>query len=242
MVQQSGELQLFVSLCCLTYTVQPALPIFPTQRPARVRLFRVLLSQRPSLHDLLRPSLAFVRPFRWYYAAVRLPVADHVGLMAHRFLPPFRRLTATDSNRASRFSRVKFPYMPGVCDSAAPVTHSRFRVPPCCLPVALTPSAHLILAISELINFRDTQPVCASSQRFKCAVTGRPRKGRGQNGSLLLSCVTLSFTTSRRFIPTLSKAETLPLRTLSAQSKWHGAKAPVPPVDATIEHQCGSGI
>src|SRR5258706_9411790 len=30
---------------------------------------------------------------------------------------------------------------------------------------------------------------------------------RGQDGSLLLSCMTLSFTTSRRFIPTLSTQE-----------------------------------
>ena len=33
---------------------------------------------------------------------------------------------------------------------------------------------------------------------------GRPHMARGQDGSLLLSCMTLSFTTSRRFIPTLS--------------------------------------
>ncbi len=47
--------------------------------------------QRPSLHNLLRPSLAFVRPLRRYYAAVRLPAAVHLGLIAHRLLPPFRR-------------------------------------------------------------------------------------------------------------------------------------------------------
>jgi len=39
---------------------------------------------------------------------------------------------------------------------------------PYCLPLRLTPSAHaLVLAISELINFRDTQPACAPSQSFK---------------------------------------------------------------------------
>jgi hypothetical protein len=38
------------------------------------------------------------------------------------------------------------------------------RAPRCCLPVRLTPSALLILAISELINFRDTQPACAPVQ------------------------------------------------------------------------------
>jgi hypothetical protein len=36
------------------------------------------------------------RSHRWYYAAVQL-------------LPPIRRLAATDGNRVSRFSRVKFP-------------------------------------------------------------------------------------------------------------------------------------
>src|ERR1700730_13464307 len=36
-----------------------------------------------------------------------------------------------------------------------------------------------------------------------------PHMARGQDGSLLLSCMTLSFTTSRRFIPTLSRHEGL---------------------------------
>jgi hypothetical protein len=38
----------------------------------------------------------------------------------------------------------------------------------------------------------------------------RPGMARGQDGSLLLSCVTLSFTTPRRFIPTLSTTEVVP--------------------------------
>src|SRR5215472_11325350 len=51
---------------------------------------------------------------------------------------------------------------------------------------------------------RDTRPACAPPQRFACALAVRPRMVRGQDGSLLLSCMTLSFTTSRRFIPTLT--------------------------------------
>jgi hypothetical protein len=42
----------------------------------------------------------------------------------------------------------------------------------------------------------------------------RPHMGRGQDGSLLLSCVTLSFTTSRRFIPTLSRDKPCPYNLL----------------------------
>jgi hypothetical protein len=93
---------------------------------------RVLLGQRPSLHDLLRPSLACVRPLRWYYAAVRLPMAVHLGLIAHRLLPAFRPAPAAEGHRVSRFSRVKFPCVRGVYDSAGPqrarVVYARCRV------------------------------------------------------------------------------------------------------------------
>src|SRR6266851_2049742 len=78
------------------------------------RLCDVLLGQRPSLHDLLQPSLAFVRSLRRYYAVARLPATVHVGLIAHRLLPPIRLLAAADGNRVSRFSRVKLRCMHGV--------------------------------------------------------------------------------------------------------------------------------
>ena len=125
MMQQGGEPYLLVPFGCLTYTVQPAWPAFPALSPVRFRLFRVLLGQRPSLCDLLRPSPACVRPLRWYYAAVRLPIVVHGGLRAHRLLPPIRRRAAADDNRVSRFSCVKFPCMRGVYDSAEPAAHSR---------------------------------------------------------------------------------------------------------------------
>ena len=74
----------------LPHTLQPAWPARPARCPARVRLGRVLLGRRPSLHGLRRRSLALVRPLRRYYAAVRLPAAVHEGLTAHRVLPPAR--------------------------------------------------------------------------------------------------------------------------------------------------------
>ena len=103
-------------------------------------LCRVLTDPRqwalPKLAPWLRlippemaPFLAAPNTLRRYYAAVRLPAAVHVGLIAHRFHPPIRQHGAADGNRVSRFSRVKFPYMRGVCDSAVPVTRSRLRVP-----------------------------------------------------------------------------------------------------------------
>ncbi len=60
------------------------------------------------------------------HAAVRLPAAVHVGLIAHRFLPPILHFAAMDGGGVSRFSCVKFPCMPEVFDSAAPASRSRF--------------------------------------------------------------------------------------------------------------------
>src|SRR5262245_52959845 len=78
-------------------------------------------------------------------------------------------------------------------------THLRYRTPPCCLPVGVTPSAPRIPV------FGAQYPGCIypcptlQVQPHDC-----PRMARGQDGSLRLSCMTLSFTAPRRFIPTLS--------------------------------------
>src|SRR5713101_5709529 len=116
-VQQRRELQLPVLLRCFAHTLQPATPAFPARCPVRVRLWRVLLGQRPSLHNLRRRLPAFVRLLRRYYAAVRLPAAVHGGLMAHRLLLPARTLPA-GGDGVSRFSRMEFLCMLGVFDSA----------------------------------------------------------------------------------------------------------------------------
>ena len=77
-----------------------------------------LLGRPPSLHALRRRSPALVRTLRRYYAVARLPATVHVGLIAHRLLPPVRSVSTTDSDGISRFSRVEFLYMRGVFDSA----------------------------------------------------------------------------------------------------------------------------
>src|ERR1035438_10066347 len=197
MVQQGRELQLLVPLGCFTYTVQPAWPALPTLRPARVRLFRVLLGKRPSLRNLLRPSLAFVRLLRRYYATMRLPAAVRVGVIAHRFLPPSLRGSGSGGNRVSRFSCVKFLCMHGVYDSASPVAHSRLRTPQYCLPDRLTPSALILLGFC---HFRSSStsgipslhiPIPnASSASF---ASRRPHMVWARMDLLVLSCLTLSF-------------------------------------------------
>jgi hypothetical protein len=75
---------------------------------------------------------AHVRPVRrgipQYYAAVRLPIAVRVGLIAHRLLPPFRPSPAAENHRVSVLAcpeGPQFPCMPGVYASAVPATHER---------------------------------------------------------------------------------------------------------------------
>src|ERR1035438_3935782 len=194
---------------CLPHTVQPVWLFFPARCPVRVRLFHVLLGQPPSLHDLLPPSLAFVRPLHRYYAAVRLPAAVHLGLIALRLLPTVRVLPTTDGNGVSRFSCVKFLYMLGVFDSAGPNARSRLRTHQCGLPCSLTPSAPGLrdfgahyFGIPRLL-----MPLPNASSAWLPAALAW---FWGQDGSLLLSCMTLPFTTSRRFIPTLSKLRLVP--------------------------------
>ena len=163
------------------------------------RLVSVLLGQQPSLHGLLRPSLACVPPLHQYYAAARLPAAVHVGLIALRLLPPFRPSLAAEGHRVSRFSCVKFPCMHGVFDSAGPKAYSRLRTPQCGLPCSLTPSAPGLRDFGAhyfgIPRLRMPLPN-ASSAWLPAALAWF----WGQDGSLLLSCMTLSFTTSRRFI------------------------------------------
>jgi hypothetical protein len=66
------------------------------------------------------------------------------------------------------------------------------------LPSAMLNDVGTPVAIISQLN---TRPACAPCQRFDGMPCGWSRMTRGQDGSLLLSCMTLSFTTPRRFIP-----------------------------------------
>src|SRR5207249_1385115 len=182
-----------------------AAPAFPARCPARVGLWRVLLGQRPSLHSLRQRLPAFVRPFCRYYAAVRLPAFVHGGLVAHRLLLPARTLS-TGVCGVSRFSRMEFLCMPGVSDFAGPHLARDVAMTRCCLPYRLTPSAPR----TGLADFGAQYP----AYRYPCPTLQvrryrRPHMARGQSGSLLLLCTTLSFATPCRFIPVLSRRSPL---------------------------------
>src|SRR5882757_6849871 len=96
----------------------------------------------------------------------------------------------------SRFSRVKFPRMPGVFDRAEPDGCSHF---------AFAGVAFRILEQRRHSDFRplsrlNTLPACSPVNASRAALR-LPAHDSGQVGSLRLTCTTLAFATSRRFIP-----------------------------------------
>jgi hypothetical protein len=64
-------------------------------------------------------------------------------------------------------------------------------------------AGHRLLPDSQISEL-NTPPTYTPVQRFKCSLTACPHMARGQVGSLVLPCMTLSFTAPGRFIPTLS--------------------------------------
>ena len=108
-------------------------PVYPGTESRTGLLQSVPLGQRPSLHALRQRSHALVRTFRGYYAAARLLDHVHPGLICRR-LSPDGPLSSADVTEVSRFSRMKFPGVPGVSDYAGLMISSRLRIPRYCLP------------------------------------------------------------------------------------------------------------
>ena len=76
--------------CGSPYAVQRLGHACPARRPARALLLRIPLGRSPSLHQLRRRSLRFVRRLLSYYGHVRLPVSVHHRLRLLAF--PMRAL------------------------------------------------------------------------------------------------------------------------------------------------------
>jgi len=122
------------------------------------------------------------------------------------WLIAFSHLAAADGNGASRFSRVKFLYMHGVYDSAEPALRSRFS------RAAVLPSGSrdTVGTLDSLFRSSSTSgipPAYAPVQRFQCSLTAALTWLGVRAVRYSFLCMTLSFTTSRRFIPTLSTQE-----------------------------------
>ena len=168
-------------------------------RSRLARFVRVFLGQRPSLHNLRWRSPAFVRLFRRYYSAVRLPAAVHVGLIAHRLLPPVHGVSTPDSDRASRFSRMEFLCVRRVFDSAGP--QGTRAIAPCV--IAFRKRGHRPLPDSQISELK-IPPAYSPVQRFECSLTTALAWLGARLVRYSFSCVNFPFTAPRRFIPTLS--------------------------------------
>jgi hypothetical protein len=180
--------------CCLSHTKQVAQPADPALSPGRGRLPDVLLGGcLPPM-----PSASGFPLLFGHFVGSTQPSDSPPACMLDFRLMAFsnRPATSTGADWVSRFSRVEFPCMTGVSDCAESAECSRCRLLRCCLPSRVTASA----LWSRL--FRSSIPclhVPLSTLRWQ--PYGWPRMTRGQDGSLCLSCVTLSFTTPRRFYP-----------------------------------------
>jgi hypothetical protein len=114
----------------VSHTAQSLGHSFPALCRARVGLYDVLLSLRPSLPDLRRGLPLLVRPVQRYYGTVRLLLNVHVRILVYAFAD---RLAGS---RACCFSACA-----GSNDYAGPNRHSRLSRPPYCLPPLVMESA-----------------------------------------------------------------------------------------------------
>ncbi len=111
-------------------------------------------------------------------------------------LQPARLLHFSGTDRASRFSRAEFPCMPGSQTSQSPVYACDFA------------STDIAFRKCELRRHSDFRTFRGSMAGLHVPLSTLhvqpcdcPRMTRGQVGSLLLTCATLTFATPRRFIP-----------------------------------------
>ena len=179
---------------------QPGWPAFPALCPVRVRSFHVLLSHHPFLHNLLRrllpPSFGCFAGTTMMYDSLLPCMQDlcfWLSPTGPRLVPRGRQQGLSVLARGVSMRAWGLRLRRAAPHSRNARRNVAFRV--------VLPRRRPRCLFSEL----NGQPTYTPVQRFKCVLTVRPRMARGQDGSLLLSCMTLSFTTPRRFIPTLSE-------------------------------------
>ena len=193
---QRGELLLLVPAGSRPHTSQSLRHASPALCPERVGLFGVPLGRTASLHALRRGLPLVVRTLRWYYLLVRLPTGVRAGLIAHRLLPPIRRVAPGRQRGLPVLAQGVFRHAGGLGTARGSRMACVYRRPD--------------------FAFRRAERRRRPGRRgFRCSIPrlpvplstlrpwphSRPRMTRGQDGSLLLSCRTLSFPTPCRFIP-----------------------------------------
>jgi len=180
----------------LAYPLQRTLRPDPALCPEDVLLSRVPLGQPPSLHPLRHHFPSFVRGLRRYYRTVRLPMAVHHRITSLDFpLRPGPHPLPPGGHGISRFSHRMFPDVLGVLDRAGSARDSRSRPGRYRLPQR---RGRRHPGVMVFRGSMPSPPVPLSTLRLK--PRDLLRMTRGRCGSLLLHRMTLSFTTSRRFL------------------------------------------
>jgi hypothetical protein len=182
----------------LAHRSAPGTHSFPALCRVGVRLNDVLLGPRPSLPRLRRRSLFFVRLVHRYYGAVRLLQSVRVRRVALGLRGP---ASFPFESRRSR----GLPVLVHVVSQRARVLRLRRTVcslasianQPWCLPLIRRESASWFCVFRSSIARPADTPVYASSDISRC----RPQDSGPRWSRCLLSCRTLSFLTTCRFIP-----------------------------------------
>jgi len=131
---------------------------------------------------------------------------------------------AAGASEVSRFSCMKFLDVSGVFDYAGLSRNSRYRSRSCCLPRITKTSASGL----HLFEARSPTPPIPCLRFAGSLAVAAPDSGPG--GSLLLSCKTLSFSTSCRFSPAHCYGDVSPTGTsvfaVIAALAWYIAATP----------------
>src|SRR5882762_4280841 len=153
-VEERGEPQLLILLCCLTYPLQRAERVFPARCPGRVLLGQVPFGQASSLHPLRCRLPSMVRGLPRYSRSVRLPRSVRHRRASLDFPMRPRATAALGEPGISRFPFEVLPYVHGVCDRAGLRCTSRYRCTGWGLPLSPTASA----SRSDLLTRLNTRP------------------------------------------------------------------------------------
>ena len=196
MVQERGEPHRLIGFCCLTYPLEHTEHTFPALSPACVLPPQVPFGQgRPSIASA--DAAIIVRQLRRYrWACPTSRVRSSSACVFPLPTPPVCNSLA-GRHRTSRFPSKVFPDVHGVCDRAGSDGISRSAIPP-----VLPSASPYSVGTPEQGSLRPkTRPVRTPSNALERRSYERLRMTRGQCGSLVLHCMTLSFTTPRRFNP-----------------------------------------
>ena len=136
MMQQCGKPHPPIPSCRLSYALQSLCLASPARCPARVSLpvrspWSASFPPRTPLPTHTRRLCSPASPVLCGCPTPRRRACRTLRLLPSPTVPPAIRAGVCG---VSRFSRMEFPYMLRVFDSAGPKDSSRYRCPSCCLP------------------------------------------------------------------------------------------------------------